>query len=264
MKYEEAKPFLKEGMTVNITLAEDNGGSCLGIMKIGDTERFMNNSRGVEFPTNNGHWIRPGDELEILTNPDGTPWVHPDKSIPYDKAKEMKEYSAQQFKVGDRVLDKRKGKEGILSDNSDCLAYGDKHDFEIHYSIGGNKDCIDLVNLEKIDDEPKGVTISSDNINKTMLGMIDKMSLRSMPIYQINEPQAQNTKEMNIVKQLKDLVLNKESRILREKGFEDENGNPTELALNMMADELEEERFAARRLEIAKDLLKIKAEDCKK
>ena len=39
------------------------------------------------------------------------------------------------FKIGDRVLDKRKEKRGILESNKDC-ALSEKHDFGILYENG--------------------------------------------------------------------------------------------------------------------------------
>ena len=66
---------------------------------------------------------------------------------------------------------------------------------------------------------------------------------------------------MNIIKQIKDLKLTKAARILREQGFEDENGKLTKLGADMMLDELLEEKWAERKMDVAKNLLEIKALD---
>jgi hypothetical protein len=85
MTYEEAKPFLKEGMTVRLWFY-DGESYVKAISKIendklwGFSDKWLNE---------NGYFhAKPDAKIEILTNPDGTPWVHPDK---------------QKFKVGDRV-----------------------------------------------------------------------------------------------------------------------------------------------------------------
>ena len=77
----------------------------------------------------------------------------------------------------------------------------------------------------------------------------------------VEEKIKETIKEMDIIKKIKDLTLSKEDRSLRENGFEDENGKPTGLALNMMNDELLAEKWSTRRTDIAKDLIKIKAEE---
>jgi hypothetical protein len=86
MMNEDAKPYLKAGMTIDITNAEDKGKNCCGSQKLTGSTCKEN----TEFHTDKGHWVRPGDELEILTNPDGSKWVHPDQE-------------KTEFKVGDRV-----------------------------------------------------------------------------------------------------------------------------------------------------------------
>ncbi len=67
----------------------------------------------------------------------------------------------------------------------------------------------------------------------------------------------------NIVKRLKDLVLSKTDRLLRESEFEDENGKMTSMARDMMVDELVDAQWKARREDIATNLSSIKDEDKK-
>jgi len=78
-----------------------------------------------------------------------------------------------------------------------------------------------------------------------------------------NESLTQKAKKTmnNLVSKLKDLTLTKEERILREQGLEDEHGEMTGQAISMMHEEMEKERWASRRKEIAKDLLKLKEEE---
>lgn len=93
--------------------------------------------------------------------------------------------------------------------------------------------------------------------NDSLVGSVET------PINLINEPtmvqKVKNTMS-SLVKKLKDLKLSAEDRILREEGLEDENGNLTYATLEMMQTELIEERWEARKSQIAKDLLKLKEE----
>lgn len=92
MKFEEAKPFLKEGMKVkgiSISVFHDECDGVIGTIK------FFGNDIHMVYPGSNyGAYLDNGDELEILTKEDGiTPWEDPRKE-PADPPK---------FKVGDRV-----------------------------------------------------------------------------------------------------------------------------------------------------------------
>lgn len=82
MKYSEAKQYLKEGMTVRITKWTNGAG--------------LHHAEGVEEPiihlyeggfetAKYGVWERDGDEFEILTNPDGSPWVNPNELYVLDE-----------------------------------------------------------------------------------------------------------------------------------------------------------------------------------
>lgn len=93
MTYEEAKPFLKEGMAVRVvSLAADNSNYAperkgrIGTLTdwVEDCNKWRLRLEGSE-PTD-CFFDKDDEKLEILTNPDGSKWVHPDE-----------------FKVGDRV-----------------------------------------------------------------------------------------------------------------------------------------------------------------
>ncbi len=79
--------------------------------------------------------------------------------------------------------------------------------------------------------------------------------------FKLTEPEAQKEKTMSLIKKLKDLTLDADSRILRKNGFEDDNGKMTEAAEDMMDDEIMNERWKARRAEIAADLRKLEEEE---
>ncbi len=67
----------------------------------------------------------------------------------------------------------------------------------------------------------------------------------------------------SIVKKIKDLALSETDRSLREHGFEDESGQMTEQAENMMDEEILQERWKARREEVAQSIKTVKAEEKK-
>lgn len=190
------------------------------------------------------------EELEILTNPDGTRWVHPDQAQP-------------KFKVGDKVRitgRPHKGKIGILKPHP-C---GDPSWFQIDgYGYQPHE-------LEKIEDETKASSIRPFEFSAPLFHemftdeSVDYFRWFDTFIKPTNEPQAQKpTNTMSIIKKLKDLTLSKEDRILREQGFEDENGRLSSVTSEMMHEEIIEERWSTRRIEVAKDLLTLKAEDKK-
>jgi hypothetical protein len=73
-----------------------------------------------------------------------------------------------------------------------------------------------------------------------------------------NKESIKQNEQMNIIKKIKDLALSKEDRILRENGFEDENGKATEVAFDMIYEEIVEKEWQARRADVASKLLEIK------
>lgn len=181
MKYLEAKPFLKKGMTVIRTkgecCADEVNGKPLQIDGFGDCVK-----------PNGKHCSFLEDyELEILTNPDGSKWVHPLKAV---------------------------------------------EDYPMWMSS-------------------QSYSVLNDDINRYVQQLYKT----------INEPKAQKGIIMNVVDKIKNFKLTKEDRILRENGLEDEDGKMTESSIDMMDDEMIAERWATRRLQIAKDLLDIKAEE---
>lgn len=167
--------------------------------------------------------------------------------------------------------------------NSDNWCYGSNNwksallDFNNYRHIEA-KDFIkdnQLVSLNSIEKvyqdwidnyESSFITQSIIDIWKNRLNMNYAMSLikydasQWLPCEPHKSPLKTN-KTMNIIKQIKDLKLTKEARILREQGFEDENGKLTKLGADMMLDELLEEKWAERKMDVAKNLLEIKALD---
>lgn len=67
----------------------------------------------------------------------------------------------------------------------------------------------------------------------------------------------------NIMQKLKDLTLSETDRLLREEGFEDENGKMTPQAEDLMDEELLNERWQKRREEVAANIKKIKEQEKK-
>lgn len=65
----------------------------------------------------------------------------------------------------------------------------------------------------------------------------------------------------SIVRKIKDLTLSSDDRILRKHSFEDESGEMTSQAEDMMDYEILAERWAKRRVEIAEQLRKVEAEE---
>jgi hypothetical protein len=63
----------------------------------------------------------------------------------------------------------------------------------------------------------------------------------------------------SIVKKLKDLALSEEDALLREYGFEDENGKMTQQAKDMMLEEMLQNKWNKRKEDVAAGLKKIKA-----
>ena len=64
----------------------------------------------------------------------------------------------------------------------------------------------------------------------------------------------------SVAQTLKNLALSKVDRTLREHGLEDENGNMTHVAMDLMDDELQSERWKTRREEISEALAKADKE----
>jgi hypothetical protein len=88
MTYQEAKKYLKEGMRVKIWF-EDGDTYIKKITKLDGNEIWGVNEDWL--PGEEGFYVAtPDTKMEILTNPDGSNWVHPDEQN-------------QEFKVGDRV-----------------------------------------------------------------------------------------------------------------------------------------------------------------
>ena len=158
------------------------------------------------------------------------------------------------YKIGDKLKPKagREGKCGNYKDNkgeyivitgidSTLYRYG------IYSGSKKVKDCYacfqddDLESFEEPKNEPE---VSSSTWHVT-----------NQPI----NPKKHNFM-IDIIQQLKDLTLSAEDRILRDYGFETLDKKMTDLAHNMMREELTEERWAARRLEVAENLLKLKDE----
>lgn len=238
MKYQDIKHLLKKGMTVNVITADgcDNDPICLGEQTL---VRYV--SILGEWATDRGHYIRGQSEIEIVSNPDGSSWVNP-----------------KEFKVGDRVKvinpgfsNNHVGDIGIITE-VDCMGY-------YRVIVKGRKAYGNWQHpsgLEKVE-EPISGTFDLSKI--TWVG-----SIGSTEIETINEPKAQKGIFMNVIDKIKNFKLTKEDRILRENGLEDEDGKMTGLAGEMMSDEMIKERWATRRLEVAKDLLEIKNEELKK
>jgi hypothetical protein len=91
MKYEEAKPYLKEGMTIKIIGGDtpywsSYRGKIFKVRLVNGNDCFFGEDKKT------GVLNKPYEELEILTDEHGNPWCFPDK---------------QTFKVGDRVRMKR-------------------------------------------------------------------------------------------------------------------------------------------------------------
>ena len=181
MKYLDAKPYLKEGMKIKIIKSRccpEITGDTLIVEEV--YESCVDTNDGVHSP---GEYYPEDEEIEILTNPDGSKWC-------------------------------------------------------IHNSTGYGECMGCAQDLAKVFNVPRSATESLTN-----------------------EPKAQKGLIMNVVGKIKNFKLTKEDRILRENGLEDEDGKITECAENMMDEEIMKERWATRRLEVAKDLLDIKNED---
>lgn len=258
MRYEEAKQYLKEGMTICYVKV----GPCCAFEN-GDVGKiiFVDNRWKIE---NEFHLLQTKsegyfqeDEIEILTNPDGTPWVHPDK---------------QKFKVGDRVMIVKDGPE-----NHSGKGVG--YEFEIR-EISNNY-CREKVGvsrgvrtslLEKIE-EPKTarevMMMSTPSGIPTFFEEFRKLSERKFEKYYLGVDFGYESKPKrksfmsNIVEKIKNLKLSETDRILRKHGLEDENGRMTSEAMDLMDEELQQDRWKTRREEIAKDILAVESEDKK-
>lgn len=202
MKYQDIKHLLKKGMTVNVITAKCGNDSIhLGkqTLRVGkQTLRDYHGGTG-EWSTDKAHFIDEDDELEIISNPDGSKWC-----------------------------------------NHNPSAYGE--------CIGCAQDSINPY-------FSKPFNWIGSQAYSVPNGAIESLT---------NEPKAQKGFIMNVVDKIKNFKLTKEDRILRENGLEDEDGKMTGLAGEMMSDECVSERWATRRLEVAKDLLEIKNEEIKK
>lgn len=177
-----------------------------------------------------------------------------------------------EYKVGDRIKNIAKphinmGKFGtvtdILSDGWVDVKYDDgrtRGTFEPEKYYG------------KVEDKSKFTVDPSLFYGQSVLDkladqIMDNTLLNNYPIWGIktNESLTQKvTKTMNsIVKKIKDLKLTESDRLLRKHGFEDENGNMTSEAMDLINEELQQERWDKRRLEIAADLKLVDQEPCK-
>jgi len=80
MQFKEAKPFLKEGMKVRIVRSyfKFNGEELVNKRGVESVVRRIDEEG--ETHLENDDILYRGDELEILTNPDGSPWVHPERT----------------------------------------------------------------------------------------------------------------------------------------------------------------------------------------
>jgi len=75
-------------------------------------------------------------------------------------------------------------------------------------------------------------------------------------IHKYNNPPKKSLMQ-NIKDVLKNALLSDTDRILRENNLEDEHGDMTTQAMDLMEEELYKERWATRRTEVAEQLLKI-------
>ena len=85
------------------------------------------------------------------------------------------------------------------------------------------------------------------------------------PFYNLldNESMTQKVSKTmsSIIKKIKDIKLSQEDRLLRKHGFEDEDGKMTSEAMDLMDEEIQQERWEKRRLEIAADLKLVEAQE---
>lgn len=106
-----------------------------------------------------------------------------------------------------------------------------------------------------VEDEPSDKRYLNDFIKITERTPFDTTITVGIQTNALSEQKDKKT--MNVADKIKNFLLSKEDRILRENNLEDDNGNPTTYAIDMMDDELSIERWGNRREEIAKNLLDI-------
>lgn len=243
MKYKDIKNELREGMKVQMSRCAKP----IGIYRLagGAWDFRIDDCFHTLKSTQDAEW-------EILTEADG---VTPYKRLCTDPCDCDGLKSKSKFKVGDRV--RIHGRDSISSIrlNGQIATITRVENTYVNVDKeGANTYGIQLCEIEKIEDAPKSKFMAIDYALKES----DRSAFTTL---YFNEPQAQKSIFMNIVDKIKNFKLSAEDRILRENGLEDDNGKITEEAKIMMHEELRDERWATRRLEIAADLLKIKAEE---
>jgi hypothetical protein len=214
------------GKTVTITSIEDfkiysqdDKGGKMGWMT---PDRFAPIEETKPF-SQGQHDFYSDDELDILTNPDGSKRGPP-------------EHNTNEC-------------------SSDFCGYEPVSGSQVKRSEGGIRVWVRY--------KPNQPFVPIDNLDKLRGAQVDAVYFDEVINNGSVKPKAESDrkgKPMNVIKKLKDLTLSKETRILRENGLEDECGMTSD-SRQMMMDELVEERWATRREAIAADLLKIKEEE---
>jgi hypothetical protein len=246
MTYEEARPYLQVGSKIKMLNSDDgchrDYPEIATVKSINESGVIVNYHDGESHTeTNLDSW-----ELEILKNPDGSPWVHPDK---------------QQFKVGDMVLrganyykvrsipgDKIWKGAGISSNYGILLDNG---------WMDGRGEWVPESFVKKIE-EPK-YQVPKDFFEPGRI-LLPK-SLEEIAQEIINGFKPKKGFMSTIVEKIKDLALPSTSRILRQHGLEDQNGKMTPDACRMIQDEIMEKAWQERREAIAADIKKVEDEE---
>jgi hypothetical protein len=260
MKYSEAKQYLKEGMSARLIgtdCCKDEQGTVRTIsqnkMRLPVVVWYFRQSEM------NGHEFKNGDELEILTNPDGSPWMHPQKFKSRYRVGDI--YKWEQKHLFKEVREVKKDKvvfglaaktiEEARATENDYNTQGwkreeiDDHMCFVEHGVRGLK-----VEMVRCDEAMPFWPDIPEDIYKSLTMDWAFGSAPTKPKFM-----------SSIVRKIKDLTLSADDRILRKHGFEDNCKDMTEQTRDMMLEEILADRWASRRADVAKDLKKVEAAD---
>jgi len=158
------------------------------------------------------------------------------------------------FKVGDRVKILSKSLYGDLSSSAVFYHGGPFYVTRINGDGSGrdSDNCI-TVNFDK---DNTGDYFAPEDLELVKEELKDERIILQFCAYNASLL-VETNEQMNIIKQIKDLTLSSEDRILRKNGFEDENGKMMETAKTMMTDEIIEREWKERRKDVAEKLKEL-------
>lgn len=228
-KFSECKQWLKKGMSVAVT----GKYKCHKAERVvGKITQYMdvNYSDGIN-STGGLHGLKDDDTLQILTNPDGSKWEEPLE--PKDPP----------FRIGDKVRLKQK----------------ESYDKDI-YAI---RTVLQMIDLSGCPDfckgQAEGKPAHSKDCYPLCINPEEHMGENNHFYYKSLRTKTMG-KILDVVEKIKNFKLSKVDKVLRANGLEDEHGKPTQLAKDMMMDELALDRWILRAEEVAKELIAIEEE----